>query len=102
MNEQTKELIALGASVAAHCQPCLKYHYAKARELGITPEEIQAAMEVGHQVSQGATKAIQDLQNSLLVSAQKADDEPCCGGSEAKTTDEPCCGGGEDSGGKCC
>ena len=26
MDERTKELIAIGASVGAHCQPCLTYH----------------------------------------------------------------------------
>ena len=33
MDEKTKELIAIGASVSAHCQPCLTYHVAKAKEL---------------------------------------------------------------------
>jgi len=33
MDEKTKELIAIGASVGAHCQPCLAWHE-KARELG--------------------------------------------------------------------
>ena len=35
MEEKTKELIAIGASVGAHCQPCLSYHVNKAKELGI-------------------------------------------------------------------
>jgi alkylhydroperoxidase/carboxymuconolactone decarboxylase family protein YurZ len=26
MDERIKELIAIGASVGAHCQPCLTYH----------------------------------------------------------------------------
>ena len=26
MNESIKELVAIGASIGAHCQPCLKYH----------------------------------------------------------------------------
>ncbi len=32
MKEQIKELIAVGASIAGHCQPCLAYHVTKARE----------------------------------------------------------------------
>jgi AhpD family alkylhydroperoxidase len=35
MDERTRELIAIGASVGAHCQPCLTYHVEKARELGM-------------------------------------------------------------------
>lgn len=38
MDEKTKELIAIGASVGAHCQPCLSWHVAKASELQIDEE----------------------------------------------------------------
>jgi AhpD family alkylhydroperoxidase len=38
MDEKVKELIAIGASVSAHCQPCLTYHVGKARELGVSEE----------------------------------------------------------------
>lgn len=82
MNEQTKELIAIGASVAAHCQPCLKFHYAKARELGVDPTEINAAVEIGHQVSRGAAKAMRDLQEALMAppSTEASREGGCCGG----------------------
>ena len=38
MDERTKELVAIGASVAAHCSPCMKHHLAKCDELGETTE----------------------------------------------------------------
>ena len=38
MNEKTKELSSIGASLAAHCQPCLVFHVDKARKLGIGEE----------------------------------------------------------------
>ena len=50
MDERTKELIAIGASVGAHCQPCLTWHVEKAREMGIDDETIRAAIETGHMV----------------------------------------------------
>jgi selenide,water dikinase len=37
----TKELITIGLSVLARCEPCIKLHLPKARKMGITPEEIQ-------------------------------------------------------------
>ncbi len=37
MDEQTKELVAIGASVAANCYPCMKHHLAKCEDLGIPP-----------------------------------------------------------------
>lgn len=85
MNEQTKELIAIGASIAAHCQPCLKYHYAKARELGIEMADIHAAMELGQQVSSGAEKAIRDFQSTLTGATSAEAGSEGCGG------DAKCC-----------
>jgi len=58
MDEQTKELIAVGASVAGHCQPCLEYHVQAAIELGVTEEEIRQAVEIGHAVEKGAMAAM--------------------------------------------
>lgn len=91
MNEQIKELVAIGASVAAHCQPCLKYHYAKARELGVDVTEINAAVDVGHQVSRGASKAIRDFHGALVP------------GESTSIGTGGGCGGDDDAGdSKCC
>ncbi len=54
-DEKTKELIAIGASITANCHPCLDYHVAKARELGVGNDEILEATEVGKQVRRGAS-----------------------------------------------
>jgi AhpD family alkylhydroperoxidase len=54
LDEKTKELVAVGASITANCRPCLEYHTAKARELGAATEEILAAVEVGKLVRRGA------------------------------------------------
>jgi len=61
MDAKTKELIAIGASVSAHCQPCVSYHVAKARELGIGDELIQEAVAVGQMVERGAGAAMRDF-----------------------------------------
>jgi AhpD family alkylhydroperoxidase len=65
LNRKTKHLIALGASLAAGCQPSTQYCLAVARELGATDEELKEAMAVAMAV--GATK-IRLLQESTLVS----------------------------------
>ncbi len=54
MDNLTKELIAVGASVAANCGPCLKYHVDKAREFGADRKQIDAAVGVGKLVRKGA------------------------------------------------
>ena len=54
MDIRVKELIAIGASITANCQPCLEYHVAKAREDGAEEEEIKEAIAVGKIVRKGA------------------------------------------------
>lgn len=54
IDDRIKELVAVGASVTANCQPCLEYHSGKAREFGAEADEIAAAIEVGKQVRKGA------------------------------------------------
>ena len=67
MDERTQELIALGASVCAHCQPCLAYHVNKAKELGIDKESILAAIAVGHQVEKGSMAAMRQFSDGVLA-----------------------------------
>jgi AhpD family alkylhydroperoxidase len=52
------ELIALGAATAANCAACLEHHVGKAREIGLPAEEVEAALEVGRRVRQGAAGAL--------------------------------------------
>ena len=54
MDEKTTELIAIGASIAAHCQPCLVHHATKARAIGLTDDAIAEAIAVGRMVEKGA------------------------------------------------
>ncbi len=58
MDEHMKELVAMGASAAANCHPCIDHHLAKCDELGIDREEVAAAVKVGLMVNRGAENAI--------------------------------------------
>jgi AhpD family alkylhydroperoxidase len=71
MDDKTRELIAIGASITAHCQACLTYHINKARQMGIDEQEIQEAVAVGQKVEKGSMAAMRDFaQESLKVPAQ--------------------------------
>jgi len=89
MDEKTRELIAIGASVSAHCQPCLAWHLAKAKEFGVIEEDIRAATELGFMVARGAESAMrkavaeQSRQPAAPVTA-------CCSGETPAAT--KCCG----------
>jgi AhpD family alkylhydroperoxidase len=89
MDERTKELIAIGASVGAHCQPCLTWHIEKARDLGIDDEEIRAAIETGHMVEKGAMSAMRKFSASVLVARQYEE----CGCSADKEETPAVCSG---------
>jgi len=77
MNENTKELIAIGASLAAHCQPCLTFHVDKARELGMGEDEINEAIAVGRMIQKGAMSAMDRFAESVIVGPENKP-SPCC------------------------
>ena len=61
MDDKTRELIALGAAVAANCHPCVKYHLSKARTLNLSDQDIQDALEIGRRVRTGAADEMDSL-----------------------------------------
>ncbi|MDA8121758.1 MAG: carboxymuconolactone decarboxylase family protein [Deltaproteobacteria bacterium] len=82
LDNKVKELIAVGASVTANCQPCLQYHAAKALEFGADPEEVATAIEVGKVVRKGASAKMDGFAASLKdVPPTPAGTKPpvCCG-----------------------
>lgn len=66
MNESMKELVAVGASVAANCHPCLDHHLARCDELGVPREEVAEAVKMGLKVNHGAESAIRRKARELL------------------------------------
>ena len=69
MDEKLREMIAIGASVTANCIPCIQYHFAKAREAGVTDNEIKTAVQVGKMVRKGAAQKWDKEINTLLTSS---------------------------------
>lgn len=65
MNDETKELIAIGASVACNCHPCVNFHTDKARKMGIDENDINRAVEVGKMVRTGAAGQMDELLSHL-------------------------------------
>ncbi len=89
MDGKTRELIAIGASVAGHCQPCLTYHVAQARELGISEKDVREAVSVGQMVAKGAMVAMRKFADGV-VSGKKQAAATCCGGT-TKRGGKSCC-----------
>lgn len=89
-DDQLKELIAIGASVGAHCQPCLTYHVSKARELGLDGELIRVALDMGHTVEKGSMAAMREFTKGVL-DAWVLGGSPGCAG-QTKPGGKSCCG----------
>lgn len=80
MDERVKELVAIGASAAVNCHPCIDYHLAECRRLGIENEEIKAAIEVGLKVSRNASAKTREMaENKLGESNSTARGTSGCG-----------------------
>lgn len=67
LSEKVKELVAVGASVTANCQPCLKHHVEKALGFGADSGEVKAAIEVGKRVRKGASAKMDAFSSELEV-----------------------------------
>lgn len=66
MDDRTKKLIAVGASVGANCHPCLEHHVAAALEAGIDRDDLWMAVEVGKAVRNGAAASMDKLALHLV------------------------------------
>ena len=90
------ELVAIGAAIAANCEPCLKHHYHQAQQLGVSKADVAHAVETGAKVKDSPHQAILRLADRLTGAglSQPADtSDPCCG--SQITSETP-------AGGKCC
>ncbi len=73
MDVRIEELIAIGASITANCKPCLEYHVAKARENGVSDQEIGEAVAVGKMVRKGAASKMDQFTSTVLAALRKGD-----------------------------
>lgn len=79
MDERSRELVAVGASVTANCLSCLEYHVGKARESGAAEDEIQEAIDVGKMVRKGAAAKLDRLSATLAEGTPAAAATGGCG-----------------------
>jgi AhpD family alkylhydroperoxidase len=71
LDPKTKEMVAIAASVAGNCIPCLRYHFEQALKEGCTKEEIQEVLEVSNMVKQRPINEINRTALSLLQNVEK-------------------------------
>jgi AhpD family alkylhydroperoxidase len=60
------ELVAIGAAIAANCEPCFKYHFQQARKLGVSREDMMRAVKTAQSVKEAPAKAMLQLAQRFL------------------------------------
>ena len=61
LDRKTKELIAIAASLAAHCKGCLEGHIKKALKYGATKEELSETIAITMGVSAASIVDLTDI-----------------------------------------
>jgi hypothetical protein len=87
------ELVAMGAAIAANCEPCLNTTTGRLRSLSFK-EDMAQAVEMGAKVKDSPHQAVLKLADRLTgASLTQPSTEPdaCCGAAEAGEGSGKCC-----------
>jgi AhpD family alkylhydroperoxidase len=79
LSPKEKELVAVGASVAAGCIPCTQYHVKEVKAAGATTEEISHAIDAALCVK-GSTRGIMEQVAYDALGFPKEEQPSCCAG----------------------
>jgi hypothetical protein len=87
MDEKVKLLIAVGASITANCQPCLKTALTQSELVGVDRREVLEAIAIGRLVRKGAIGKMDKFASSLLQEDVESSDD-CPFGSTREEVEE--------------
>ena len=102
--DEVAELVAIGAAIASNCEPCFKFHYAAARKLGVSREDMTAAVAMAQRVKDTPAQSILTLADRILKSGGDGDEAVAEAPQAAATATGSCCGEAptEAKAGGCC
>jgi len=63
----TKELVAIGASVAGRCRPCFRHHLSVARELGISDDDIRSVIALAKKISENGNERMFEFAEKTMA-----------------------------------
>jgi len=98
--EAVQELVAIGAAIAANCEPCFRHHFDKARKLGVSKEDMARAVTTAQTVKESPARAVIELAEKYVGSkiVTKQGPDAC----RAAAAAEPAAAGSGPSPKKCC
>ncbi len=92
LSYRDRELVALGAALAANCIPCIEYHVPEARKAGLRDLEIGEAIELADKIKRVPAGKVLEVAAALLgMPVAKADEtKRDCNAGSAQAT-KSCC-----------
>ncbi|MFZ2266603.1 MAG: carboxymuconolactone decarboxylase family protein [Azonexus sp.] len=60
------ELIAIGAAIGSNCIPCVEYHIAAGRQLGISDDDIRAAIALADKVRRAPARKVLEAAKAAI------------------------------------
>ncbi len=66
LTHRDRELVALGAALAANCIPCIEYHVPEARKAGLSDVEISEAIELAEKIKNVPAGKVLEAANAQL------------------------------------
>jgi len=106
--EAVNELVAIGAAIASNCEPCFRFHFDKARKLGVSSEDMMAAVTMAKNVKDTPARAVLQLAEKYLLRGTQEVDASAATGESADAEPTTCCGPSDPAepattkGGSCC
>lgn len=90
LSHRDRELVALGAALAANCIPCIEYHVPEARKAGLSDAEIAEAITLADKIKGVPANKVLAAANAA-VGAAPAAASACCAPAVAEQTAKSCC-----------
>lgn len=90
--EAVAELVAIGAAIASNCEPCFRFHYDRARKLGVSREDMLRAVTTAQTVKDAPANAVLALAQRYLSRGTVAAGAASSKGPAAEEQASGCCG----------
>jgi AhpD family alkylhydroperoxidase len=74
MTEAVTELVAIGAAIAASCEPCFRHHFDAAHKLGISREDMREAVNVALAVKATPHRKVVETADRYLAPSEPGSD----------------------------
>ncbi|MEW6435244.1 MAG: arsenite efflux transporter metallochaperone ArsD [Myxococcota bacterium] len=99
------ELVAIGAAIASNCESCFKFHYDRARKLGVSKDDMLRAVKTAQAVKESPARSVLALAERYLKGREAGEAGPRKEAATEPKSAEPCCApadGQSSTGKKCC